>query len=247
MGGTVIDEFETDQRRAIIGLPNWPDRADGLAPETRIEGAGDSDSLARAVEVVETDELADGTRIYTGRAAKEEDDDSERPFITEDGIHEGMDPTATETLLTRFIAAFGGDGSSFIAVDSGAGEFAFDLLGGNAFFERAYIDLEAFITYLSGYDEAISWAGWSEHGESGTFRPGARSDDSILQHALKSKNNQLGFHYDAQSIGVVNGVASQSGYVELHDPSTLPPTQFVGYLRDDILPSATLTDPSKDL
>lgn len=248
------DEFETPQRRAIIGVPTNPELFDDSRFETRITGVDDEDALARAVEIVETFDLADGTTVYTGEAAKEEEDHTQRAYINERGIGEGIDPSATETLKTRFIAAVGGEGDSFIAVDAGAGEFAFDLLGGRGHVERAFIDLDALIPHIDAHvpadedddeDLGVTWAGWSEYGESGSFRPGVGSDRSLLDHALKRENNQLGFFYDSQPIGVVEGVAAQSGYVELYVPNALSPEEFVGYLRADILPSVTLEDPTE--
>lgn len=199
--------------------------------ETVTEGDHD---LERRLEIDRVFSLPSGGMAFEGRAAAERLVSEREAAIEDDGIA----VTEGETVTTEF-TEFVGIPGEFVAVGSGRGAFAFDLVGAetNTDIERATLGLEG---VLDDHGDATPWrVGVSGNGDgavNGTFHGAdlraSRDLDALLADATLT---QLGLAYDHDGDDL-KMTASRSGYVELYQPSSYDAEQYLEYVRDEVLP-----------
>ena len=194
---------------------------------------GDHD-LERRLEIDRVFSLPSGGMAFEGRAAAERRVSEREAAIEDDGIAV-TEGTNVVTEFTEFVGIPG----EFVAVGSGKGTFAFDLVGAetNTTIERATLGLEG---VLDDHGDATPWrVGVSGNGEgavNGTFHGqdlrASRDLDALLDGSTLT---QLGLAYDHDGDDL-KMTASRSGYVEVYQPSSYDAEAYLEYVRDEILP-----------
>jgi len=195
--------------------------------------AGDRE-LERRLEIDRVFSLPSGGMAFEGRAAAERLVSEREAAIEDDGIV----VTEGETVTTEF-TGFVGIPGEFVAVGSGAGTFAFDLVGAetNTAIERATLGLEG---VLDDHGDARPWrvgvSGDGDGGVNGTFHGRDLRASRDLPELLDGATlTQLGLAYDRDGDDL-KMTASRSGYVEVYQPSSYEAEAYLEYVRDEILP-----------
>ena len=194
----------------------------------------DNHELERCLEIDRVFSLPSGEMAFSGRAAADTLEDGSRTTI-ENGRIRVSERTRTVTEYTEFVGVPG----EFVAVDSGDGTFAFDLIGAetDTSIERATLDLDGF---FATHESATPWkAGFYGSGESGRngifhgedLRINYDMDDLLANSSL----NQVGLSY-AYNGDDVKMTAARSGYVEVYQPSAFDSERYLEYLGEEILP-----------
>jgi len=218
-------------KAGVLGVVDGSFRAVDSVFETVSE---DGHDLDRCLEIDRVFSLPSGGMAFAGRAAADVLVDRTETTIEDGEIH----VSDRAEIVTQY-AEFVGVPSEFVAVDSGDGTFAFDLIGAetNTDIGRATLDLDAF---FASHDSATPWkAGFSGSGENavnGVFH----GEDLRRQHDLdgiltESNLNQVGLSYAYAGVEV-KMTASRSGYVEVYRPSEFDAGQYLEYLADEIVP-----------
>jgi len=180
-----------------------------------------------------------GYQVYTGEAATQQMEDRESVKINSDTgeIEVGEYPTK-ESKYTQFVAVPG----VFVAVNSGAGRFAFDLIQSQhpgTHIERTEFDLNA---YADDYYTAEGVAPWKVgfYGNIGQAKKGVVygenvvSDEDIGDVLARSQLNQLGLRYEMFGYDM-KVTMTESGYIEIYNPSNLESEEFADYIVDEML------------
>lgn len=219
-----------DMRAGVLGVVDGSFEMVDSYAETVTEGGRELD---RRLEIDRVFSLPSGGMAFQGRAAAERLTSSRDAAIEDGGITvtEGTDVT---TEFTEFVGVPG----EFVAVGSGAGTFAFDLVGAetNTSIERATLDLEG---VLGDHDAARPWrvgvSGDEDGGVNGTFHGedlrASRDLPALLDGATLT---QLGLAYGHDG-DEVKMTASRSGYVEVYQPTSYDAEAFLEYVRDEVL------------
>jgi len=199
----------------------------------------DGRRFTRSLQVNRTSHRDSGYSVYVGEAATQVIEDVESvkidPETGEIGV--GERPTK-ESKYTQFVAVPG----LFIAVSSGSGTFAFDLLQSQhpgTHIERAELNLNA---YADDYYTAEGVDPWQIgfYGNIGQAEKGVVygenviSDDDIGDVLERSQINQLGLQYEMMDYDMKVTLA-ESGYVEVYNPSNIETEEFAEYIADEIL------------
>ncbi|WP_440769353.1 hypothetical protein [Natronorubrum sp. DTA28] len=203
-------------------------------PESFIRSREDGKfELNRALDIRKPLRGPDGTTAYQGYAAiqrVEEVDSFE--FSNEEII--STEERSKNTYYTEFVVV----PDSFAIISSGSGEFFFDLLNEQtgATIERANFDLYSF---LNEHTDANQWqAGF--YGNEGQAKKGTVYGENVLDDGdvgevlAHSKLNQLGLEYDYEDF-TTKMTVTESGYLDLYQPSNLETEQFLQYISDEIL------------
>lgn len=190
--------------------------------------------LRRRLDVERVFSLPSGDAAFAGRAAREYRRERQSARIEDDGVRLVEEPrTAVDH------TAVAGVPGEFVVVGSGAGAFAFDLVGRDTgtTVERATVDLDGFFDRRDG---AAPWkAGFRSDGEdgvSGVLHGTDLREDHDLESLLADATlNQVGlsYRYDGRDLKMT---AAESGYVELYQPRDLEVGAYLEYLREEILP-----------
>jgi len=220
-------------RAGVLGVVEGAFDAVGSVAQTVTE---DDHELDRCLTVDRVFSLPSGETAFAARAAAEE-------LVREsEAAIEGDDIAVTETTrtVTRYTELVGVTGE-FVAVGSGDGTFAFDLVAEETDTEiqRATLDLDGF---FDAQGDATPWkAGFfdaSEEGVTGVFHGADLRREHDLQAILAdSRLNQLGLAHEYGE-GEVKMTAARSGYVEVYRPTTFDSADYLAYLREDVLPHA---------
>jgi hypothetical protein len=191
------------------------------------------DSVEHCIEVTENIELPDGRSAQIGRAAVEDIGEEEKVQI-QDGSIRQYDSPGKVTKYTTFLFVPG----SFVAVGSSSGTFAFDLLSSSSGSQITTIefDLDSFV---EEHTDAEPWkVGFYEN--PGRAENGVVHGEQLLQSSevtdvlAASKKNQIGLMYE--SLGFeIKMYTSESGYVEIYQPSNISTDEFIQYVEQDLL------------
>lgn len=190
--------------------------------------------LQRCLDVERVFSLPSGETAFAGTAAREYRREREAASI-DGGAVQVVESPQTEMRHTRFVGVPG----EFVAVDSGDGTFAFDLIAAetNTDIDRATLDLDGFFT---AHESATPWkAGFYGAGESGANGI-LHGEDLRTGHGLSgiledSTLNQVGlsYRYDGADVKMT---AARSGYVEVYRPSEFDAGRYLEYLQTEIRP-----------
>lgn len=193
----------------------------------------DGVELKELVEVTGVKRTPAGLDITSGRAASQELRETESVSLDNGEISVSTDSKVT-TNHTEFLTA----GDEFVAVTSGDGTFAFDVLAEeyNADITRAEIDIDAFWLSL---DDATPWkVGFYGHDgpvENGVVHGEDVLDDGVFGSALADlQKNQLGARVDIDG-DEYKFVITKSGYLELYQPRNLEAADFAEFVVDNVL------------
>ncbi len=220
-------------KAGVLGVVDGSFKAVDSVSETVTE---DDHELERCLVIDRVFSLPSGGMAFAGRAAVERLADQTETSI-EGGEIRVTEATQTVTQFTEFVGVPG----EFVAVDSGSGTFAFDLIGAetNTSIERATVDLDDF---FARRDAATPWKagfyGAGENAVTGVFHGEDLRRTHDLQATLDDSNlNQLGLSYSYDGVDV-KMTAARSGYVEVYRPSEFDSGQYLEYLADEIMPHA---------
>lgn len=171
--------------------------------------------------------------VQTGEAALEMPEQVEQKLIEDDDIIEET-RTKTRTKHTNWILV----PDKIAVVENGEGQFFFDLLSAEFNYEanRAKLDLTSM---GSDYEETDLWqAGFYDR--LGTAQKGViygedvLGDEDIGDSLRDAQINQLGleYEYDGERLKVT---LTESGYIEIYQPSEFDSGVFATYLQDEIM------------
>ncbi|MFP8955121.1 hypothetical protein ACLI4Y_00185 [Natrialbaceae archaeon A-CW3] len=216
-------------KAGVLGLVDGTFKVVDSFTETVSE---DGHELEQCLTIDRVFSLPGGDMAFEGRAAIDAVVNETVTSIENGDIH----VAEQEEIVTRY-AEFVGVPGEFVAVSSGDGTFAFDLIGKETAtdIERVSLDLDEFFT---AHADATPWKagffGTGQNGTNGVFHGEDLRDnmDSIL---ADSRLNQIGLSYEFDG-GDVKMTATRSGYVEIYQPSSFDSTQYLEYLREEIIP-----------
>ncbi|MHB9287344.1 hypothetical protein ACKVMT_09940 [Halobacteriales archaeon Cl-PHB] len=197
-------------------------------------------TVRRAMDIQRPIQGPNDTLAYSGRAAIERVE--EQPtFQFQDGEIIQTEELSKTTYYTEFIVV----PDSFMVVDSSAGKFAFQLLDEEAdtMTERAEIDLFRTLDQLDV--ENVWQAGF--YGHQGPAENGVVFGDDVLEDGdlggmiENSSLNQLGVIFDRN--GIQHNVRfTESGYVDVYNPSNTESEDFVEIISDIFYPNLRTQD-----
>lgn len=198
----------------------------------------DGQELTDIIEVTSVKRTPDGLDITAGRAATQELTTTDSVSISNRSISVSSDATV-ETKLTEFIAV----GDEFVAVDSSAGTFAFDLLSDHvdATISRANVNLDDFWVSLN---DATPWkVGFYGHDgpvENGVVHGESVLDDGVFGNAIADlQKNQLGVRTEIEG-EEYKFMLTSSGYLDLYRPTEIESSGFATFISDRVLPYTAL-------
>lgn len=220
-------------KAGVIGLPE----GDFGTIESFEQQISEDPELSQCIEVQRTQTTDNGLTVQKGRAATQQLDEQESVEIV-DGSIRVQSRSQPVTKYTEFVAVPG----RFIAVSNGGGTFAFDLLGANTAIERAEIDLDSYFETQQAENDATPWkAGFYGHlgnAEKGVVYGEGVLDDSDFGGAVaSSQKNQIGLSY-SQGDELMKVSVTESGYVEVYQPSNYEESEFAEFVVEDVLEHA---------
>lgn len=204
-----------------------------IKDETTVIEDGETE-LLRRIEVDETLTLESGREVQIGSVAKEERVKRQKTQITDEGIVRA-ETSEIETDYAPFAAIPG----EIVLLGTGAGTFGFDLIGRQveALIERGEIDLDKFV---SDYEDGSFWQyGFYNTGlnaETGVFYGSEVSKDNSAQTFINSASaNQIGLDilYGDKPVKLT---MTESGYIEVYQPSDWETAEYVDFVADVVLP-----------
>jgi hypothetical protein len=175
--------------------------------------------------------------IQFGRAAIEKPTTQDSINIF-DGSISVSESTSIETLYTEFIFVPG----EFTVVSNGSGTFAFDLFTTNlpgVDVDRGKIDLNP---HVESVPEGVPWqVGF--YGNVGEAEKGTIYGDNVLRDermgpvVQSSQKNQIGLTIENNS-ETIKYTITESGYIEIYQPSNYEEQEFTAFIQDHVLPYA---------
>jgi len=204
----------------------------------------DGTTFSRSLQLELEGHTEAGDPVYTGEAAHQTVEEIETVSID----HQSGDIVVAEEphregKYTQVIAVPG----EFVAVSSGAGEFAFDLIQETApgvSVSRARLDLTEFADQYYDAPEVNPWQvgfyGNLGEAEKGVVYGDDVFDDSEIGDVLeRTQLNQLGLRYEVLG-KEVKMTMSDSGYLEVYQPSNFSSVDYANYVMGQILPFASM-------
>ncbi|WP_175417037.1 hypothetical protein [Natrinema pallidum] len=189
--------------------------------------------LTKCIEITDRVELPDGSTAISGRAAEEVITEGEDVQIRDGSI--GTYSTREKDLnYTEFLALPG----EIVIVKSSAGTFAFDLIGSQTgtVVERAKFDLESFVDHHQGDNFwQMGFYGTGGNADKGVvYGDNVQKDGEVGGVLESSKINQIGLEhlYETEPIKIT---VTESGYVNVYDPSNYESEEFLRYFKDELL------------
>jgi len=170
--------------------------------------------------------------IQTGHAAMEVPKETEEINITDGEISQDTGIT-TNTKYTNWFLLPG----DLLVVENSTGRFLYELIASELGWQvdRAELDLT---TMTADYEETEVWqVGFYDHlgtAQKGVVYGDDVVDDQDIGDALAdARVNQLGLDYPYQQDSI-KVTLTESGYVELYQPSSYDTADFAAYLHDEI-------------
>lgn len=199
----------------------------------------DGTTFTRSLQVDRFENLEDGSKVFIGEAATQVIEESESIVIEPNtGDIEIAKRGHKEGKHTEFVAVPG----EFMAVSSGSGTFAFDLVQEQhpgIQVERINLDLNE---YAKDYYKADGVNPWQVgfYGNIGSAEKGIVYGDNVISDSEvgdaleRSQVNQLGLEYEMLGYDMKMTMA-ESGYVEVYNPSNLKSEEFAQYIQEELL------------
>ena len=191
--------------------------------------------LKRGLQIKRRYSDPDGRTIVAGRAAIEKVEEEEEVSF-QDGEIIAREKPMKRGYYTNFVTVSG----SFVIVSSGKGSFAFDLISEQVgtSIERAEIDLS---NLTKNIDHANPWQ-IGFYNNSGLAKKGTVYGEELLNDSeigevfKRSENNQLGLLFSGVNGEEIQMTATESGYVEIYQPSSYDTEDFIQFLTEFIIP-----------
>jgi hypothetical protein len=217
-------------KAGVIGLPE----GDFGTIESLEKQISEDPELLQCIEVQRTQTTDSNLTVQKGRVAVQHLDERENVEIV-DGNIRVQSQTQPVTQYTEFVAV----PNRFVAVSSSSGLFAFNFLGGGTAIERANIDLDSYFETQQAEKDATPWkAGFYGHlgnAEKGVVYGDRVFDDSDIGGAVaSSQKSQLGLSY-SQGDGLMKINVTESGYVEVYQPSNYEESEFAEFVVENVL------------
>jgi len=233
-------------KAGVIGLPDYDfGPIESYTSERQVD---EETKLTVCLEIRDTNETERGYILQKGRAAIQELGTETRIRIDEknDSINVVEDTNVVNTKYTEFVLVPG----EFVAVESGNGVFAFRTIAAQtdaAKIKRANIDLDSLAASyeIESSESAIPWQ-LGFYGSGGSAEKGVLYGDDVISDAEFGKlvanlpKNQLGLEIDDEE--GIKMTATESGYVQVYQPSNYDSKDFSEFVLDHILPHASLED-----
>lgn len=228
-------------KSGVIGLPDFD--FGPIKSFSEQHQVNEDTSLQACLEVRRTDEADAGFTFQTGRAALQalESEEQVRINQSDNSINVVEDANVVKTNYTEFIIVPG----EFVAVRSGNGTFAFQLISGQtdaATIKRAEIDLTGLANSYEDESRAESATPWQVgfYGNSGGADKGTLygnnvfTDSDFGEYIRDLPKNQLGLELD-NGKDSIKMTAAESGYVEVYQPSNYDSEEFAEFIINHIL------------
>ncbi|MFD1586245.1 hypothetical protein ACFR9U_04575 [Halorientalis brevis] len=194
----------------------------------------DEQELKRCIDVENSIDLSDGTRAISGRAA------IEKVINKESGLIQGgkIGTTKEKEIIveqTEFLAF----PPHVVLIKSGSGSFTFDLIGRQTgtLIDRGNLNLRSF--YEDHKDANVWQAGFygtDNKASNGVVYGEGVMGDSEFERVLEvSDLNQLGVEYPYEDEHVAKIALTESGYLNLHQPSDFEVEDFAEFFREEVL------------
>lgn len=224
-------------RRGVIGLPVGDVPRMQPYRRTRTEKGTD---LVDRIAVSGVQRTRNGTDITEGRGATQSVGMTEAVDLSSDDIaveeREGV-----QTRQTSFASVPG----EFVVVSDSRGTFLFDLIADATpgTVERATLDVDGLVGALP--DPTLWKVGFYDRdggAENGVVHGDDVLGDDAFGDALAGlPKNQVGLNVTMDGTDYKLNVA-RSGFVELYRPSDVSTAEFVEFLREHVVPHASLPD-----
>ena len=221
-------------KAGVIGVPD----GDFGTVESFERKVSDDPELYQCVEVQRRQETENGLIVQKGRAATQKLDEQESVAIV-DGSIRIQNRSQPVTKYTEFVAVPG----QFVVVANSGGIFAFDLLADGVGIERAEIDLDGYLDVQQSEYDATPWK-TGFYGHLGTAEKGVVYGEGVLDDedfggaVAGSQKNQLGLSY-TQGDELMKVNITESGYVEIYQPSNYEEEEFSEFVAEEILAHAS--------
>jgi hypothetical protein len=222
-------------KAGVIGIP---DGDFGAVESNQTTVETDEHELEHCIEVQYSQQIG-GITVQKGRAALESLEEQDSIEIV-DGAIRVQSRTQPVTKYTEFVHVPG----KFVAVSSGGGTFAFDLIGSQVGvgINRAEIDLDSYFNVQKDKYDAVPWK-TGFYGHLGKAENGVVYGESVLEDGdfgnaiADSQMNQIGLSYSrGDEILKVN--VTESGYVEIYQPDNYEEGEFAEFIIEEILTHA---------
>lgn len=192
------------------------------------------DTVKSTLQVEDTITLNDSISCFVGRAAKEDVERVETSKVDGNGKIVESETAKKITQVTSFLLV----PDAFVIVNDSSGEFLFSLLteqtGHTAF--PAEISVDGF---AADHDEAEYWKvgfeGRGDGAENGVLHGDAVLNDTEFGNIVGvTDKNQLGVDLEYRS-DLLKLFLTESGYVELYQPSSFESDEFAELVLDVLL------------
>lgn len=200
----------------------------------------DGTTFTQSLQINRKSHLDSGETIYHGEAAIEIVDEKETVNINEESGEIAVTTSSERTgKYTQFLVI----SDTMMVVDSGNGEFAYNLLQDfvpGISVQRANLDLNAYADEYYSADVVDPWQvgfygniGQAEKGV--VYGEEVFNDDEMGDLLDRSQLNQLGLNFEEHDQGVEKVTMAQSGYIEVYLPSNMDGSKFADYLINEIV------------
>lgn len=218
----------------VIALVDGPETLSEFHDSMPFDNDAPFSKSERSIEIRNTQKLENGKELYQGRAAKEELTERDSTEINSDGSITASTTIEKDTRYTEFLFV----PDEFVAVESSAGTFLFELLTHRTPHTIVSIkfDLDG---YLLDNDDAFVWKlGFKERGanaENGVVHGYDLLEDQEVGNILApTEKNQLGLECSFNSDKIKLFLA-ESGYVDVYQPSNYDSKDFASLILDELL------------
>ncbi|MFD1645564.1 hypothetical protein [Haloarchaeobius litoreus] len=231
-------------RAGVIGLPDFEfEPVESFSDTKKIS---EDTTLTACLEVRRTDTTS-GVTFQTGRAALQELGSEEQVRIdqSDNSISVSENANTVKTKYTEFVLV----PNEFVAVSNGGGTFAFEMIAGQtdaARISRAKINLDDLVRSYEDDkrpESAKTWQvgfyGNSGEAEKGTvYGDGIFSDRELGDVVAKLPKNQIGLIIKSDGEEDINMTATESGYVEVYQPSSYDAAEYADFILNHIIQHA---------
>ena len=187
--------------------------------------------LRKQLEFSSSHTTGSGISFYSGRAAVERLDENDNIDFNENGIivTQGLEKTQ---YYTEFLVV----PDDFVVITSSSGEFAFNVLEteNQVSIKKAEIDMFGLLDSTEEYNPTPWQVGFYDKGgdaNKGVIYGADILSDKDIGNVLKnSKMNQLGLELEAKDGISIKFSITESGYVEVYQPSNYESADFIEFI-----------------
>lgn len=197
----------------------------------------------RAIDVETTFTDFDGRHVHAGLAAERRTEQVTVPNFTGGGSINLVDTTETVKVHTEWMAELADRG--WVAVDTSAGTFVFDLVWHEtgADVRRAELDVHGFVEMARGADVPAEF--WMVADED-ALGPAVKYHARATSQNAEGANIGIGFEYGWEGHRL-KGVLYSSAYVAVWPQNaSWAPETFAAWIGDQVFPHTSLPEPDEE-